>query len=211
MSKRAQAWLISALLYAGFVSWYTDFGGPLSDAEVDAFVATLAEREADPALIADFERFLRNDTGRQFLMVNAIDMNDNPPDVEGAAPGENADQLMARYLEHMIPELLKRACHPVIMGEAVHTVIDVLGIEGAEQWTDAALFRYRSRRSFMEIIANPDIGGKHEFKLAALDKTIAYPIETSLYLGDLRLLLGLVLLAVTALLDSAFLSRRRPE
>ncbi len=211
MSTRAKTWLISALVYAAFVSWYTDFGGPLSDAEVDAFVATLAEREADPALIADFERFLRNDTGRQFLMVNAIDMNDNPPDVEGAAPGEDADQLMARYLEHMIPELLKRASHPVIMGEAVHTVIDVLGIEGAEQWTDAALFRYRSRRSFMEIIANPEIGGKHEFKLAALDKTIAYPIETSLHIGDLRLLLGLVLLAVAALLDSAFLSRRSVE
>lgn len=211
MSRRAQAWLISALVYVAFVSWYTDFGGPLRDAEVDAFVATLAEREADPVLIADFERFLRNDTGRQFLMVNAIDMNENPPDVEGAAPGENADQLMARYLEHMIPELLKRASHPVIMGEAVHTVIDVLGIEGADEWTDAALFRYRSRRSFMEIIASPEIGGKHEFKLAALDKTIAYPIETSFYLGDLRLLLGLILLTVTALLDGLFLSRRSAE
>lgn len=211
MSRRAQAWLISALVYVAFVSWYTDFGGPLRDAEVDAFVATLAEREADPVLIADFERFLRNDTGRQFLMVNAIDMNENPPDVEGAAPGENADQLMARYLEHMIPELLKRASHPVIMGEAVHTVIDVLGIEGADEWTDAALFRYRSRRSFMEIIVNPEIGGKHEFKLAALDKTIAYPIETSFYLGDLRLLLGLILLTVTALLDGLFLSRRSAE
>lgn len=209
MSKRAQAWLISALVYAAFVSWYTDFGGPLSDAEVDAFVSTMEARDTDPALVASLERFFRNDTGRQFLMVNAIDMNDNPPDVEGAAPGENADQLMDRYLEHMFPELLKRASHPVIVGEAVHTALDTLGIEGAEQWTDAAMFRYRSRRSFMEIIVNPEFSGKHDFKHAALDKTLAYPIETSLYLGDLRLLLGLFLLAVTALLDNLLLSRRR--
>lgn len=201
MNKRSLLWLIPAGLYALFVAWYTDFGGPLSDEEVDNFVAVLEERDADPETIAKLEGFLRNDSGRQFLMLNALDMNDNPPDVKGAAPGENADQLMARYMEHMIPELLKRACHPVIMGEAVYTAIDVVGIEGAEQWTGGAFFRYRSRRSFMEIVSHPAIADKHAFKLAALDKTIAYPIETQIYLSDLRLLLGLLLLAVTALLD----------
>lgn len=208
MSNRIKLWSFSVLLYAVFVYWYTDFGGPLSDEEVDDFVTTLSDRGGNPDTIAYLEKFLRNDSGRQFLMINALDMNDNPPDVEGAAPGESADQLMGRYMEHMIPELLQRACHPVIMGEAVHTVIDILGIEGAEQWTGAAVFRYRSRRSFMEIVSNPAIRGKHEFKLAALEKTIAYPIETSVYLGDLRQLLGLFLLAVTALLDALLLSRK---
>jgi hypothetical protein len=201
--------LVPAALYALFVLWYTDFGGPLSDAEVDNFVSTLAERGSDPETIAYLETFLGEDSGRQFLMVNVLDMHDDPPDVEGAAPGETADQPMARYMEHMFPELLRRACHPVIMGDAVYTLIDVLGIEGAEQWTGFALFRYRSRRSFMEIVANPALRGRHEFKLAALEKTLAYPIETRLYLGDLRVLLGLVLLALTALLDLA-LFRRQP-
>ena len=203
MNKRFLLWLVPAVFYAVFVAWYTDFGGPLSDQEVDTFVAILEERGADPETVTKLEGFLRNDSGRQFLMLNALDMNDNPPDVEGAAPGENADQLIARYMEHMFPELLKRASHPVIIGDAVHTVIDVVGIEGAEQWTGGALFRYRSRRTFMEIVSNPAIGGKHEFKLAALEKTIAYPIETTLYFGDPRLVLGLLLLSVTALLDIA--------
>jgi hypothetical protein len=70
------------------------------------------------------------------------------------------------------------------------------------------MFRYRSRRTFMEIVVNPSIKGRHEFKLAALDKTIAYPIETSIYLGDMRLLLGLILLSLTALLDNVRLARR---
>ena len=209
MSNRARLWLVPALLYAAFVFWYTDFAGPLSDGEVDNFVTTLTEHGGNPETIAYLEKFLRDDSGRQFLMVNALDMEENPPDVEGAEPGETADQLMARYMEHMFPELLKRACHPVIIGNAVYSVIDLLGIEGAEQWTGAAVFRYRSRRALMEILANPDTRGRHEFKLAALDKTIAYPIETSLYLGDARLLLGLILLAVTALLDALVLSRRQ--
>jgi len=203
MTKRKLLWLIPSVFYALFVFWYTDLGGPLSDQEVDTFVATLQARDADPQTLAKLEGFLRNDSGRQFLMLNALDLNDNPPNVGGAAPGESADQLMARYMEHMIPELLKRACHPVILGNAPYTAIDVIGIEGAEQWTGGGFVRYRSRRSFMEIVSNPAIVNQHEFKLAALDKTIAYPVETTIYLADLRLLLGLILLAITALLDIA--------
>lgn len=207
MKKRTLLWLLPAAFYAFFVFWYTDFGGPLSDEEVDTFVATMQARNANPKTLAKMEGFLRSDSGRQFLMLNALDLNDNPPNVEGAAPGENADQLMARYMKHMVPELLKRACHPVIMGDAVYPAIDVVGIEGAQQWTSGAFVRYRSRRSFMEIVSNPAMVDQHAFKMAALDKTIAYPVEPTLYLADLRLLLGLVLLAVTALLDIAFFRR----
>jgi hypothetical protein len=208
MNGRIKPWLVSALLYGLFVFWYTDFAGPLSNEEVDAWVETMEAKDSDPELIAFLEKFLRNDTGRQFLMVNVIDMNDNPPDVEGAEPGESADQLMARYMEHMIPELLKRACHPTVIGNAVYAAIDLVGIEGAERWDQGALFRYRSRRSFSEIIAHPAIGAKHDFKTAALEKTIAYPIETTLNFGDPRLILGLFILAITALLDTFLMSRR---
>ncbi len=211
MSTRTKLWLVPALLYAAFFIWYTDLGGPLSDAEVDEFMATMATNGSDPEVIAFIEKFAREDSGRQFLMVNNIDMNENPPNVEGAEPGASAEQLMGRYMEHMLPALLSRACHPVIMGSAVYPAMDLVGIEGAEIWDQGALFRYRSRRSFLEIVTNPAFGGKHHFKTAALDKTIAYPIETSLYLGDLRLLLGLVLLALTALIDALRLSRLNKE
>ena len=53
--------------------------------------------------------------------------------------------------------------------------------------------------------------GRHEFKIAALDKTLAYPIETRLYLGDMRLLLGLILLSVTALLDIVLFGRNKQD
>lgn len=212
MTKRTKLWLSSLAIYSLFLFWYTDFSGPLSDEEVDHFVATLNERNSTPETIAYIERFLRNDTGRQFLMLNNLDMADNPPDVEGAELGESANQLMNRYMEHMYPELFKRASHPVIFGQAVYSALDMVGIENAtemKKWSDGALFRYRSRRTFMDIVANPNIEGRHEFKLAALDKTIAYPIETSLYFGDMRLLFGLILLTLTALLDNIRLARGR--
>lgn len=208
MTARSKLWLISALIYSAFVFWYTDFGGPVTETEIQEWKQSMQTNGTSPERIAYFERFLEEDTGRQFLMLNAIDMNENPPSVEGAEPGESADQLMGRYMEHMFPELLGRASHPVIIGSAPFPAIDLVGIEGAEIWDQGAFFRYRSRRDFMHIIANPTTLSRHKFKLAALEKTIAYPVETDLYLGDPRLLLGLLLLALTALLDSFWISRR---
>lgn len=202
LRARFAPWLLAAVLYAGFFGWYTDLRGPLSDSEVDAFVARASERGDDPELVASLERFFREDTGRQFLMVNAIDMSEDPPDVAGAPAGATASELMDLYMEHMYGELFKQACHPVSFGEAVHEAVDLVGIEGAAQWTAGAVFRYRSRRSFMAIVEHPDMAERHAFKLAALDKTISYPIEPSLFLGDLRLILGLLLLSLAAVSSS---------
>ena len=39
MTARRKLWLGSALLYGLFVSWYTDFGGPLTETEIQGFIA----------------------------------------------------------------------------------------------------------------------------------------------------------------------------
>lgn len=208
MSTRLKIWLIPTVLYAAFVVWYTDFGGPLSESEISEVVATMKSNGSDAQMIAFIETFARQDTGRQFLMVNNIDYTETPGNVPGAEPGESAEQLMGRYMAHMIPALLSRASHPVLMGTAVYPAMDLVGIVGAEQWDAGALFRYRSRRAFLEIVSNPAFKAQHHFKTAALQKTIAFPIEPKLYLGDPRLLLGLILLALTALVDLLRLSRQ---
>jgi hypothetical protein len=94
------------------------------------------------------------------------------------------------------------------VGEAVFRSLDVHGIEGAEQWDVGALMRYRSRRALIEVIANPETLRRHEFKTAALDKTIAFPVESVFHPGDPRLLLALLLMSVTALSDIALYGRR---
>ena len=39
MTSRRTLWLSSIVLYALFVSWYTDFGGPLTEAEIQAYIS----------------------------------------------------------------------------------------------------------------------------------------------------------------------------
>ena len=213
MNKSLKNWFILIFIYCTFFVWYTDLGGKLNSNEIATYLVKMqdnietvgfsspAEKEKAKKQGAIIEEFMREDSGRQFFVVNNIDMSDNPQDVEGAQPGEDADQLMGRYMEHMYAELFKRASHPVFAGNAVSPAIDIVGIENADSWDSAALMRYKSRRAFMEIVSNPKMRGKHEFKIAALNKTIAYPVETVVYLSDPRLLLGFILLIIGLILQ----------
>jgi len=196
------------MLYLAFCIWYTDLSGPLSEAEIEHYTSMLEQNGSAPERIADIRRFMTEDTGRQFIMVNVIDMADSPPALPGMPADATADDLLDRYMEHMYPELFARACHPVFVGDAVFRALDLVGIEGAEVWTRAALVRYRSRRDMFEIALNPAFSGPHEFKIAALDKTIAFPVESVLYLSDLRFLLLLILLAIVAVSDVLLYGRR---
>ncbi len=185
------------LLYVAFFSWYTSFAGPLSQEEVDSFLAAAQERRPgeDLSLLRDF---LEGDTGDDFVMINLIDSPEKPKPVPGIRPDETTAEVQARYMAHMWPQLAKRACHPVIMGAAAAPALDIWGIDGADVWTTAAGMRYRSRRDMIEIAGNPAFQGPHEFKIAAMTKTIAFPIDPWFHFGDLRLVLGLIFFAIGA-------------
>jgi hypothetical protein len=208
---RLALWLVPALLYAGFWVWYTPLGGPLTAAEIDRILARVESAGGNSERSARLRRFMEEDTGRQFIMVNVIDMADDPVELPATGPGASAADLMSHYMEHMYSELFKRACHPVLLGEAVFGALDLVGIDGAESWSHVGLMRYRSRRDMIEIATDPAFGGRHEYKVAALDKTIAYPVEPQLYLSDLRFLLALALLALVALVDVVASALRHRE
>ena len=167
----------------------------------------LQSQQASPAEIARMRYFMEEDTGKQFIMINLIDPNPNPPELSGTGPGASSEQLMGYYMEYMDPALLKRASHPVCAGTAIAPSMDIIGIEGAEYWQQGALMRYRSRRDLLQIAANPIFSERHDYKIAALTKTIAYPVEVNLYLMDPRFLLALILLTLILTIDALIYRR----
>ena len=213
-----KTWLILGAVYIGFFFWYTDMGGKLSQEEIQIFIKKYEQNIINDGVSPDSEefqlridflkKFMEEDNGKQFIMVNNIEMNKNPGDVVGANPGESADQLMSRYMEYMWPNLLKRASHPIFMSNAVYQSMDLVGIEGAETWDQAALMRYKSRRTMMEIVTNPNMMNRHDFKIAALQKTIAYPVEPFGFYSDMRLIFGM-LIAIVGLSIRLFLTSKR--
>ena len=201
-----KAWISLLVIYSSFFIWYTDFGGKLNDDEIQYYGnkfesnALKDGRVLEPRIKELLQNFMEEDSGKQFLMVNVIDMSENPTFSDGTVSEESSDDLMNEYMEHMYGEILKRASHPAFIGSAVNGSMDLVGIENAEVWETAALFRYKSRRAFLEIVTHPDMNSKHKYKIAALEKTIAFPVETKLYLGDPRLLLSFIFLILGLLL-----------
>ena len=209
MTIRKLLWLIPLVLYLVFAYWYTNTGGPLKPEEIRSFTQKAIDAGLQPDWIEPLHAFMSSDTGRQFFMVNVIDLNEDPPDVEGAEPGESASQLMGRYMEYMYPALFRRASHPVFFASAVNSSLDLVGIEGAEDWSLVFVMRYRSRRDLVEIATDPEFSSRHDFKVAALTKTIAYPTESRIYMSDPRFLLALILIALVALTDIVAFGRKR--
>lgn len=182
MSRNVTIWGVIGLLWGTFFLWYTNLQGPLTEAEVDQIMARLEAGGGDPADIAALRGFLEADTGDDFVMLNVIEMND----------GASAEALET-YMADMWPALLSRASHPIFIGTAAAPALDVWGIEGASQWSSGTLMRYRSRRDMFAIAGNAEFQGSHEFKIAAMAKTIAFPLDPWMSFGDPRLLLALIL------------------
>ena len=86
-----------------------------------------------------------------------------------------------------------------------------MNADGMESWTAAAGMRYRSRRDMLEIAMNPEFEAAHKFKVAAMRKTIAFPIDPWFHLGDPRLLLALLLLVIGCGLSWREASRSRSD
>jgi hypothetical protein len=208
MSKRSLSWGIPTIVYVVFFAWYTNLSGPLDSDEIADYLDRFETAELAPERIAMLRRFMEEDSGDDFYMLNALDLRAEPERVGEVAVGETSEEVMGRYMAHMYPELFRRACHPVLYGQAVAPALDLVGIEGAEEWTAAAMFRYRSRRDMLDIATNPAFRANHRYKFAALDKTIAYPIEPLINLGEPRFLVALILLVIA--LGSRLASARKP-
>ena len=211
MTRTRWIWLVVIGLYAAFFSWYTSFGGPLSDEEITRYVALAESSEPAPSpeQVAKLRKFMEEDTGDDFVMVNVIDMYETPLQIEGVEPGETSDEVLAKYMDYMMPALLSRACHPVLYGEAANTAMDLMNADGMERWTVGAGMRYRSRRDLLEIAGNSAFADSHEFKVAAMRKTIAFPIDPWIQLGDPRVVLALLLGLIGCALSWREAARRR--
>ena len=124
-------------------------------------------------------------------MINVIDMYERPKN-PGVEPGESSDDVLNKYMQYMYPAPFARASHPVFVGDAAASALDLMNAPEMRQWTRSALMRYRSRRDMMEITINPAFSGPMTSN-SAMHKTIAFPLDPWFQLGDPRLVLAFIL------------------
>ena len=92
-------WLVISVIYVGFFSWYTSFKGPLSQQEIDHY---LGKVNATPEELASFRKFMEDDDGDDFVMINIMEMYDTPLQIDGVEPGATTDEVLAKYMEYML-------------------------------------------------------------------------------------------------------------
>jgi hypothetical protein len=208
-TRRFAPWLVAALLYALFRLWYdAPFAAPLTSEEVARYVANMNARGYPPERVATIADFLGQDTGRDFVMVNFIAFDEKPAPVGDMKPGESGRDALERYMAYMTPALLARASHPILGGDAAARAIETWGLPDAEHWSMAGVVRYRSRRDMIEIASDPRFRDAHVYKNAAMEKTIAVPIDPYFVAGGPRSVVALVLITGAALAHAGLAGRR---
>ncbi|MDF1866820.1 MAG: hypothetical protein P1U70_18440 [Saprospiraceae bacterium] len=201
MSTPLIIWASAFLIYAIFWLWYVGIRKPLLKFEIDYYLKEYSKfdnhSETD---LAGIRQFLENDTGKSFVMVNSIVLKKTPDLVEGVKEGDTSLQTLINYHKPFMKMMIKRGGIGIFQGRVAGRSFDVINIENAGEWQISGINRFRSRRDLMEILISPIFHEKHELKFAALNKSIAYPVDPWFQLGGFPLTVGLVLALGAALL-----------
>ena len=193
-------WTTAFLLYAIFWLWYVGFRKPLSKTEIDYYIHKLQKfGNNNGTELEGIRQFLENDTGKSFAMVNSIQLKKTPDLIEGVKEGDSSLKVLIAYHKPFMKMMLKRGGIGIFQGRVAGKSVDVIGIENAEEWGISGINRFRSRRDFMELLTHPKFHEKHEFKFAALRKSIAYPVDPWFQLGGFPLTVGLAIALIAAL------------
>ena len=190
--------MLCALLLSTFHLWYTA-GGVLTSAEAEEFAARI-ESAARAGRIGDDERvrllaFVRSDDGEPFVMVNLLRRYERARfrDGDRGMTGEEADSVYGRAV---MPELLRRASHPLLVAWPVARLTEKAGAGPELDFIGAV--RYRSRRDLLEMATSDRWGEIAEYKFAGLEYNALRPSELALSVSDPRLLLAVAILVILA-------------
>ncbi|MCP4211579.1 MAG: hypothetical protein GY764_08870 [Halieaceae bacterium] len=148
-------------------------------------------------------KFLEEDDGKEFIMMNLLQYNPSPMKHPDTGQDAQADSILQEYFRPFMGRVIRRAGHPVIAGRAVGGYLDAWNTPPDPGWHGAGLIRYRSRRDIIELsLASAKFQDLHKYKLAALKQTIAFPTQTQMGLyASPRVTVAMALALAAALLQ----------
>jgi hypothetical protein len=185
-------WTVAAVSYASFLLWYLPLWRRVSPEEVRQVVAAAEAEGLSPERLAELQRFLEEDRGESFVIVNLLQLRE---------PKADARRAMEVYQTRFMGRLLRMGGFPLYAGRAAMARnIEQWGID-AEGWDAVALVRYRCRRDLARMILFSLEGDTREFKHAGLERTFALPVLPIVSTVSPCLLVGLIIALAAALLQ----------
>ncbi|MEM1378564.1 MAG: hypothetical protein AAGG69_14370 [Pseudomonadota bacterium] len=165
------------LLLVGFYVWHTPMRGPLTEAEIDAFIASQAEKGGTVWTSEEaFEAFLRNDDGRPFVMINLMEFRERAQysDENASNTDMTGEEAGVIYGQSVLPQLLIRGSYPISRAARHNTIINSVGQQAGE-FDSFAMVRYRSRRDLIDMIGSEGFQAAEIHKWASLENTLVAP------------------------------------
>jgi len=188
-----------AALYVAFLLWYGGRGKPMSRDEIERLLAPLRARVHDDigrSHLAEVERLVARDDGREFVMHNVIRYRKKALYPPGHEFGESAPAADRRYGKAIVPHLLRYGCLPVFIGKRSGHFIEP---EGIDEWDIVAMVRYRSLRDFLRFANAITQERITVHKWAAIENTQVFPVQPIVSLIFVRGAVGAVLAALALL------------
>jgi len=178
-------WVATLLVYVAFRLWYDGLRKPLTAEEVEEYTRLFEQRAgagaSDEVDLAVMRKFLEEDDGKEFIMMNLLQYNPSPMKHPDTGQDAQAGSILQEYFRPFMGQVMRRAGHPVIAGRAVGGYLDAWNTPPDPGWHGAGLIRYRSRRDIVELsLASAKFPDLHKYKVAALKQTIAFPTQTQM-------------------------------
>jgi hypothetical protein len=201
-------WLVAATLYAGFLLFYNNWRGKLTREEIDTMLAQAeAQGAADLNDLSIVRKFLEEDDGREFVMVNLVRVPDTmviDPDTGAQVP---ASDMMKAYSKAFMPRLIKHGGHPALAARKVGGYVDAWKVGPDPGWSIVGFMRYRSRRDMLKMVVDPTFKDAHKYKLLGVGETFSFPTQPFIraYVSP-RVTVFLILALVAALAQLAMIT-----
>ncbi len=194
-------WTLAAFDYGVFWLWYVGIPRPLTPAEIDAHLASVADSKLSipPEQLATLRAFLEADDGDEFFMLNLVRLQPGLVRAPGSAEPRESREVLDGYTSHFMPALFRRGGHPAYFGRAAGGYVEHWGVEADPGWSFGAAIRYRSRRDMIELVTDPRFSDAHLFKSAGIATTLAFPTTPGFVVVGQKIWVGLALALLAAL------------
>lgn len=208
------------LLHFAFSFWQST--PQLTESEVDEYISvlenTLPEEMHDrDELISRLRDWGNNDDGQPIYMLNLMRFFDTLQPFPGSLTSGTPMQANAQYEDAVLPMLIGRGSYPMVAG-------DVTGIRNSagsesnlivydpelDNWDRVLIVRYPGRRTFLDLLSDPQYLEAMPNKMAALDVVLT-PVDGELIIPDLRWVTGGGFLALFLLVGWIQSARRNKK
>ena len=185
-------------VFGGFWRWHSPPAKKLTQDEIDHHLEIISGYPAPhdtSEVVARLRSWAEADDGKSILMLNLLryfpELRRFPgtPDFEGTPQEANA-----YYEKRRTPLWLRHASYSLV-GGAVQGERLIQTQLGRANWSTAMMVRYPSRRTFLQLLADPAYADVEPYKLMALEIDLV-PVSSEKVIPDLRWIIGGALLSL---------------